>query len=542
MTGAGLDIATAHEAIAAAVPDRECVVWRDRRLSWAEVTDRTRRFANALLAAGVGGRPRPVEHGWESPNDHVALLLTNGNEYLEAMLGAWKARAASINVNYRYTADELTFLLRDSDAAAVVHHARFGPVVAEALPRCPSVRLVVTVDDGSDAVPVPGAVGYEAFLAAAPPARPPLDWSPEDRYVVYTGGTTGDPKGVLWRQADFLATALGIDATVDELVGRARQPGRPRALPAPPFMHGAAHWNALSCWLAGGTVVVQDHPEHLDPADVLDTCEREAVGSLLIVGDAFARPLLDELERRPRALDALRFLMTGGAVLSPAIKQSVLAALPDVRIVDILGSSETGRHGLSATSTGDGGEPGVFAPSPTTVVLSPDRSRALTPGEDAVGWLAQRGRVPLGYLGDRTRTEATFPRIDGVVHAVAGDRARLRADGRIELLGRDSVTINTGGEKVHAEEVEQALKAHPSVYDALVVGRPSERWGQEVVAVVSTAPDGAFDPAAVAAAAGEHLARYKLPKDYVVVPVIRRSASGKPDYAWARDVAAEGHG
>jgi acyl-CoA synthetase (AMP-forming)/AMP-acid ligase II len=300
-------------------------------------------------------------------------------------------------------------------------------------------------------------------------------------------------------------------------------------------MHGAAHWNALSCWLAGGTVVIQDETDHLHPVDVLDTCEREAVGSLLIVGDAFARPLLDELERTPRDLGALRFLMTGGAVLSPAIKDRFVAALPDLRIVDILGSSETGRHGLNTTRAGAEAEPGVFAPSSTTVVLDPDRRRVLAPGEAEVGWLAQRGRVPLGYLGDRRRTEATFPRIDGVVHAVAGDRARLRADGRIELLGRDSVTINTGGEKVHAEEVEQALKDHPSVYDALVVGRPSERWGQEVVAVVSVT-DG-FDPAVVGQAAARHLARYKLPKDYVVVPEVQRSASGKPDYAWARAVA-----
>ena len=530
-----LNIAAVHEAIAATVPDRECIVWRDRRLTWSGVTDRTRRLANALLAHGIGGEPRPVAHPWESPHDHVALYLTNGNEYLESMLGAWKAGAAAVNVNYRYTSDELAFLLRDSRAVAVVHHARFGPVLADALPRCPSVRTLVVVDDGSGTAPLPGAIPYESFLAGAPAGRASVEWTPEHRYVVYTGGTTGDPKGVLWRQGDFLATALGIDGDLDELVDRAGRPGRPRALPAPPFMHGAAHWNALSCWLAGGTVVIQDQTDHLDPVDVLDTCEREEVGSVLIVGDAFARPLLDELERSARSLGSLRFLMTGGAVLSPAIKERFLAALPDLRIVDILGSSETGRHGVSTTSGADGREPGVFAPSATTVVLDPERRRVLEPGEDATGWLAQRGRVPLGYLGDRARTEATFPRIDGVVHAVAGDRARLRADGRIELLGRDSVTINTGGEKVHAEEVEQALKAHPSVYDALVVGRPSERWGQEVVAVVSVT-DG-FDPVAVGQAAAQHLARYKLPKDYVVVPEVQRSASGKPDYGWARTVA-----
>ncbi len=536
-------IATLQEAIAEAVPERECIVWRDRRLRWADLTERSRRLANGLLGAGTGGT---VDHataaaGWVSPHDHVALYLTNGNEYLEAMLGAWKAGAAATNVNYRYTAEELAYVLADADTVAVVYHARFAPVLAAALPHAPTVRTLVVVDDGSGTDPVPGSVGYEALLAASSADRPDLDWCPDDRYVVYTGGTTGSPKGVLWRQGDFLHTALGLRGTQDDIVERARRPDRPRALPAPPFMHGAAHWNALSCLLAGGTVVIQDDTEHLDAADVLDTCERERVGSLLIVGDAFARPLLDEVRRRPRDLSGLRALMTGGAVLSPAIKSQLVAELPTLRIVDILGSSETGRHGLATTAADADAEPGVFAPSDTTVVLDEARERQLAPGDPASGWLAQRGRVPLGYLGDEAKTRATFPRIDGVVHAVAGDRARLRADGRIELLGRDSVTINTGGEKVHAEEVEQALKAHPGVYDALVVGRPSERWGTEIVAVVAPdpgAPD--LDTDEVRAAAGEHLARYKLPKAFVLVDRVQRSASGKPDYAWARQVAAEG--
>ena len=536
-------IATLQEAIAGAVPDRECIVWRDRRLTWREVTDRSRRLANGLLQRGVGGA---VDHsaeapGWVSPHHHVALYLTNGNEYLEAMLGAWKAGAAATNINYRYTAEELAFVLADADTAVVVYHARFAPVLAAALPGVPDVGMLVVVDDGSGTDPVPGSVDYESLLAASSGARPAVSWSPDDRYVVYTGGTTGNPKGVLWRQGDFLHTALGIRGSQDDLVERARRPDRPRALPAPPFMHGAAHWNALSCLLAGGTVVIQDDTEHLDAADVLDTCERERVGSLLIVGDAFARPLLDEVRRRPRDLSALRTLMTGGAVLSPAIKAQLVAELPHLRVVDILGSSETGRHGLATTASGSDAEPGIFAPSDTTVVLDEARTCQLRPGAPESGWLAQRGRVPLGYLGDEAKTRDTFPRIDGVVHAVAGDRARLRPDGRIELLGRDSVTINTGGEKVHAEEVEQALKAHPGVYDALVVGRPSERWGTEIVAVVAPDPSGPeLDTDAVRAAAGEHLARYKLPKAFVLVDRVQRSASGKPDYAWARRVAAEG--
>lgn len=534
------NIASLHEAIARQVGDRDCIVWRDRRLTWNDVTDRTRRVAHGLMADGVGGGIVDGVEAWQSPHDHVALFLTNGNEYLEAMLGCWKARASSINVNYRYTADELEHVLRDSGSVAVVYHARFAPVVAEAVARCPAVRLLIVVDDESGTAPVGGSVSYEQFLADSSPDPVALDWTGDDRYVVYTGGTTGHPKGVLWRQADFLVAALGITGTTEDLVERARRPGRPRALPAPPFMHGAAHWNALSCWLSGGTVVIQSRPDRLDPIDVLDTCARHGATSLLIVGDAFARPLVDALDGFDGNLSALRVIMTGGAALSPALKRRLRSALDRVDIVDILGSSETGRHGLGRTSPTSGepaDEPGVFTPSATTVLLDEARRRRLEPGDEPIGWLAQRGAVPQGYLGDPERTAMTFPRIDGVPHAVAGDRARLLPDGRIRLLGRESTVINTGGEKVHAEEVEQALKAHPAVYDVLVVGRASERWGQEVVAVVSPTPGRDFDARDVIEAAAASLARYKLPKDVVMVDRVRRSASGKPDYGWARRVA-----
>jgi fatty-acyl-CoA synthase len=302
-------------------------------------------------------------------------------------------------------------------------------------------------------------------------------------------------------------------------------------LPSAPFMHGAAHWNALSAWISGGTVVVQDDPTRLDAADVLATCARERVTSLQIVGDPFARPLLDELDAHPYDLSSLRFLLSGGAVLSPSTKARLTERLPGVRIVDVLGSSEAGRQAVA-------GAEGGFRPERTTVVLSGDRSRVLAPGEDEVGWLAQAGRVPLGYLGDPARTTATFPSVGGVRHAVAGDRVRVRADGTLDLLGRDSVTINTGGEKVFAEEVEQALIAHPAVADAVVVGRPSERWGEEVVAVLCARP-GATPPGDGTLRDHCHatLAGYKVPKAFRWVDEVVRSPAGKPDYAWARATA-----
>lgn len=539
------------EALAEAHPDRECIVSR-RCLTWHEVADRTRRLASVLGSAGLGIHGSLGPDGSASPHDHVALYLLNGNAYLEGMLGAYRARTAPVNINYRYVADELAYVLNDAGAKAVLYHGCFAPTLADVLDRVPSLELLLRVDDGSGDELLPRAVDYEAALAAADPEAARTDWSPDDLYIVYTGGTTGAPKGVLWRQADFLVACTGLRdrdgqdfASLDAIVDRAARGERLRTLPAPPFMHGAAHWNAMSTWCAGGTIVIQDTVSKLDAADVLDCCERERVSSLLIVGDAFARPLIDELRRQPRDLSALRFVITGGAILSAAVKDELLALLPALQIIDVLGSSESGRQGMQrsvTTADANAARPGSFAREARAVVLSEDLSRALIPGEDAIGWLAQGGRVPRGYLGDPAKTAATFPVVDGVRYAVPGDRARLGADGGIELLGRDSVTINSGGEKIFAEEVEDALKGHPAVYDALVVGRPSERWGQEVVAVVQLR--GGADPpdTDLAAAAGARLARYKLPKAYVRVPAIQRSPSGKPDYTWGRAVVSEsGH-
>jgi fatty-acyl-CoA synthase len=536
-----LNLAELHEAIAAAVPDRECIVWRDRRLSWAEVTDRTRRLAAVLRGAGLeppapGCEVPGAMEGWESPQAHVALYLHNGNEYLEGMLGSYIARCAPVNVNYRYVAEELSYVLADCQAQAVVFHGAFADVLAEVLPDLPHVRLLLQVDDATGADLLPGALAYEDALAAAAPAAPE-GLSPDDRYVLYTGGTTGMPKGALWRQADFLAACLGIDRTTEDIVQRAER-SHPRVLAAPPFMHGAAHWNAISAWTSGGTVVIQDNPNRLDPDDILRTMAREEATSLLIVGDAFARPLVDALRTGRHDVGRLRHLLTGGAILSAPVKEELLALVPGLRIIDILGSSETGRQGVQTSDSDRGASTGTFEPSPTAVVLSEGLDRVLPAGAPELGWLAQSGRVPLGYLGDEEKTRRTFPTIAGVRYAVAGDRARLRADGSIELHGRDSVTINTGGEKVFAEEVEQALKHHPAVFDAVVVGRPSDRWGQEVVAVLSLR-DGVEEPSDddLRAVAADHVARYKLPKAVVRVPMVERSPSGKPDYRWAAEVA-----
>jgi fatty-acyl-CoA synthase len=354
------------------------------------------------------------------------------------------------------------------------------------------------------------------------------------------------PRGVLWRQADIFVAALGGRtpkgeiASLDDLVERARG-GSFRTMPTAPLMH-AAHWSAFDALHSGNTVVLQDQTRHLDPASILATAERERVNLVQIIGDAFARPLIDELRARSYDLSALKVLASGGAVLSVSVKEELLRLLPDhVRIIDTVGSSETGRQATHTSTRRRGASTGTFDPAPGACVLSADRSRRLEVGDGETGWFAQYGRVPMGYLGDREKTEKTFPAIDGVRYSVPGDRARLRADGSIEVLGRDSVTINTGGEKVFAEEVESVLKKHPAVYDAVVCGRPSERWGQEVVAIVQLRDGASASDEELRRSCADHLARYKLPKAFIYRDRIERSPVGKPDYRWAVAVATAGN-
>jgi len=534
-----LNLARIHEAIAEAIPERECLVFRDRRLTWADVTDRTRRLAAVLREHGLGcHRERSALANWESGQDHVALYLVNGNEYLEGMLGAYKARAVPFNVNYRYVDEELLYLFDNADAKAVIFHARFAPVLARIREKLPKVRLWLQVEDDSGEELLPGALDYERALAAAEPAAPAGDLSPDDLYILYTGGTTGAPKGVLWRQEDIFRAALytGPATTLDAIVERAK--GDPiRTLPAPPFMHGAAHWVAFNIWHVGGTIVVQSEPTRLDPDDIWSTIEREKVNTLTIVGDAFGRPLVDQLEKKKYDLSSLLLFTSGGAILTAKLKDEVLEHLPEVRILDALGSSESGAQASQFSTKGKRATTGDFALGPDNVVLEEDLSGVLEPGSGRTGWLARRGHVPLGYYKDPEKTERTFPVVDGVRYAVPGDRARVEADGSLRLLGRDSATINTGGEKVFAEEVEHALKHHPAVFDAVVVGTPHERWGQQVTAVVRLREGAKVSEDELRSAAGEHLAPYKVPKVFVFVDEITRSPSGKADYRWAKATA-----
>lgn len=536
------NLGTVNEAVAAAIPDREAIVWRDRRITFAQLAERTRRLANVLIDHRFSVHAeRDTLQGWESGQDQLGLYLHNGNEYLEGMLGAYKARVAPFNVNYRYVEEELVYLLNDAGTKGLIYHASFAPRVAAVAAQVPTLTLLLQVDDGSGEPLLPGALDYEQALADAD-ANLPSEPSPDDLYILYTGGTTGMPKGVLWRQADIFCASLGGKngteewTSLDEIAAAAANGGA-KVLPAAPFMHGAAHWLAFTALNGGNTVVIPDNPNTLDAADVWSTVQREGVAVMLIVGDAFGRPLLDELDRTSYDLSTLFMLISGGAALGAPIKDRFFEKVPTMAIMDGLGSSETGTQARQVIAAGSPATTGTFTPEPGMCIVNDDLTAVLDGAPTDMGWLAQAGRVPLGYLGDQTKTERTFPVIDGVRLAVPGDKARIDDDGLLELHGRDSVTINSGGEKIFAEEVEKAIAHHPGVYDVVVAGRPSERWGSEVVAVVQLREGFEVSIADLLDECGRHVARYKLPKDIVFVDQVMRSPAGKADYRWARSVA-----
>ncbi|CAB4598500.1 unannotated protein [freshwater metagenome] len=537
---ATLGIAEILEAITATRPNDECLIFRDKRFTWQQVSDRTRQLANYLASQGLGCHTeRDQLPGWESGQDHLAIYLHNGNEYLEAMLGSWKARVAPFNVNYRYVAEELHYLLNDANASAIVIHSRFAPLLAEIRSSLPNLRVILQVPDSSGNDLLPGAVWYEDALSQSTTDKPAAGYSGDDLYILYTGGTTGMPKGVLWRNADAVVECFGgskTARTLDEFITEAT--GTLRALPSPPFMHGAGHWIAMRAWLTGGTIIVQSQPDRLEAEDIWNLVEEEKVNFLLIVGDAFARPLLDGLVTNTHDLSSLLSILSGGAALSAHLKAEFLSHLPTVMVVDGLGSSEAGGQ-LSQVSAGGVTSTGSFPLSPQNHILSEDLTSELAPGHQGLGWLAKSGRLALGYFHDQAKTEKTYPVVDGIRFVVPGDRARLTADNMIEVHGRDSVTINSGGEKIFAEEVEAAIKAHPHVYDCVVAGRPSERWGNEVVAVVRLKEGKTPDDASILATAEHHIARYKMPKQIVYVAEIVRSPAGKADYRWAKQIAID---
>jgi 3-oxocholest-4-en-26-oate---CoA ligase len=526
------NLADLWEQVVDTVPDREALVCGDRRLTYAVADERATRLAHFLAGSGIG------------PGDHVALYLTNGTEYLEGMLAAFKLRVVPINVNYRYVEEELRYLLDDADAKAILFHRSYAPTLAAVRDRLPKLEIFVEVDDGSATPDASlGAVDYERALEGCTAERDFAPRSADDLYILYTGGTTGMPKGVMWRAEDIFFGALATlvtsrsPASPEEVAELARD-GRTRCLPACPFMHGTAHWMALGTLYSGGCVVISpDH--HFDPKTLWELVAREQVNFLVIVGDAFARPLAEALDQLEESTDVsgCSVILSGGAILSPTVKQRLAEKLPGSLIIDGYGSSESGGQGQSVTVAGsEVSSVPRFSVNEETTVL--DEHLHVAP-VGVVGKLARRGRIPIGYYKDPDKTAATFPIVDGVRWSVPGDHARIEDDGTITLLGRGSVSINTGGEKVYPEEVEAALKGHPDVFDAVVVGVPDERWGERVVALVEPRPDAdpTFDELDLHVRGA--VAGYKAPRQIMLVDHIVRSPSGKPDYRWGKSTALE---
>jgi acyl-CoA synthetase (AMP-forming)/AMP-acid ligase II len=533
------------DAIADVIGDRTMTVCGDRRTTYGEMAARTRRLANFLADRGFGVHSeRATLNNWECGQDRVALVMYN-DRYPEMVIGCLKARTVPVNVNHHYTPRELHELLEYVKPRAVVYHRSLGTKFADVLPPAhvrsdpgwEGAELLISVDDGTDAAELPGSMSLDDALAQGDPDRL-IAGSPDDLLMYCTGGTTGRPKGVLWRQCDsYVSSMVGADhESATDIHDKVRRNQGPPWFAVSPLMHAAGLWTVFSGTLAGLPVVLYDDRTKFNPPVVWQTAEREKVGLMTIVGDAYAAPLIQELHRNVYDLSSMYAIGTGGAATNPKHVRALLEKLPQLTIINGFGSSETGNMGFGRSQRGSHRE--TFDLREGGTVVSDDFTRFLNPGDTEVGWVVRSGRIPLGYFDDPDATRKTFPEIDGQRVVVSGDRASLEADGTLRLFGRDSLVVNTGGEKVFVEEVEAVLRAHPAVADALVVGRESERWGQEVVAIVELHPGQAGQSDALAALCGAQLARFKAPKEFVYVERVRRLGNGKADYRWAKETAA----
>ncbi len=523
-----LNFADLFEHAADAFSSRVALICGDTQVTYSGLEERVNRLAHHLAGIGVG------------PGDHVGLYARNSIPAMETLLAVCKLRAAAVNINYRYTESELRYMFADSDLVALVYDREFAPRVVAVAQQAPGLRGAVAIDDGSGAG-IPDGTDYETALAAASPDRDFQPRSGDDVYVLYTGGTTGYPKGVMWRHEDIWRTlGGGIDFTTgvplaDEWEQSRRgleSPGLVRLCSAP-LIHGLAQVSTFMGLFAGDTIVLT---ARFEPDEVWRAVQRHKINLLQVVGDAMARPLIEAYQAGSYDAASLMALSSTAALFSPVVKEACAKALPGVVITEAIGSSETGFGGLSFVTAGaeQRGGPTV-TPGPDVIVLDDD-GRPAGPGQ--VGRLARGGHVPLGYYKDPVKTAALFADVDGKRYTVPGDLARVEADGTITLLGRGNTCVNTGGEKVFPEEVEAALKSHPAVFDALVIGVPDERLGQRVAALVQLRQGRSVDLAALELHLRTQVAGYKVPRSIWLVDAVARTPSGKPDYAWAHRYAA----
>jgi acyl-CoA synthetase (AMP-forming)/AMP-acid ligase II len=514
---------------------REYLVVEGERRTYAEMDARANRLAHHLAANGVG------------PGDHVGIYAYNSVQWVETLWAVFKLRAVWVNINYRYVESELAYLFANADLKALVYQREFAPRVRNVLGDLPLLSHSIVIEDGSGAeLTGLDSVEYEAAMASGSPERAFGPRSPDDRYILYTGGTTGMPKGVVWRHEDvFFALGGGIDPVSNTKVDRpealvtraeAREPGT--MLPIAPLMHGACQWAVMGGAFQGNKIVLT---AKFDAARVWDLVAAEQVNSIMITGDAMGRPLAEALGAPDADFDvsSLVSISSTAAVFSPSVKQRLLERLPNVIMSEAIGASETGSNGYALVKKSD--TESTRGPTVTAIldsVVLDDEMRPVEPGSGVVGKLARRGNIPIEYYKDPEKSAQTFVVApDGIRYSIPGDFATVEADGRIVLLGRGSVSINSGGEKIYPEEVEAAIKAHPDVYDCTVVGVPDERWGQRVAAVVQPRDGITLTLESIQEHCREHLAGYKLPRELHLVSQVVRSPSGKPDYRWAKDVA-----
>ncbi|MET7974341.1 acyl-CoA synthetase [Streptomyces mirabilis] len=533
------NLADLFESVVDVVPGREALVYIDhpgtgaeRRLTYAQLDAAANRVAHHLIDSGI------------RPGEHLGLHLYNGVEYLQTVLGCLKARIVPVNVNYRYVEEELVYLYRDADLVALVFDTEFSDRVAAALPRASALRHLLRVGSAAtDGASLP-ALDFAEAEAAGSPERGFPPRSADDQFIIYTGGTTGMPKGVMWRQEDLFFSGLGGGAPTGEPVRKPEELAERVAaggegitfFPTPPLMHGTSTLTAFIGFNFGQRIVI--HRKFV-PEEVLRTVAKEKVTSMSLVGDAMLRPLIDALRGPMKGTDcsSMFSVSSSGAIMSETVREQFQSLVPNVMLLNNYGSSESGFNG-TATADSGAGQGFRLRVNSRTQVVDPATYKPVAVGEP--GRVAQRGHVPLGYYNDPKKTAETFFQKDGERWVLLGDMATVDEEGIVTVLGRGSQCINTGGEKVYPEEVEQALKSHPDVYDALVAGVPDEKWGNHVAAVVQLR-EGAGRPSLedIQTHCRSHLAGYKIPRQLVITDTIQRSPSGKADYRWARSVATE---
>ncbi|WP_067701044.1 acyl-CoA synthetase [Nocardia jejuensis] len=525
------NFADLYEHAADAVPDRTAVIEGDRRLTFAELDARANRLAHHLAAAGAG------------PGTHIGFHMHNSIETLETLLGCFKIRAVPININYRYRAEELHYVYDNADLEMVIHHRCYAPFIEEVRPRLPRLRhtLVVEDDQGGAGLPTESS-SYERALESGSPERDFGPRSADDLFIMYTGGTTGLPKGVMWRQEDmWRVLGGGIDFYTGEPVTDEYQQSRAAAAQEqpmrwfvlPPLIHAAAMMPTFTALWSGNTVLFEPR---FDADRVWQVVAREKPHILVVTGDALARPLVDAYRAAPVDASSLVSIGSGAAQLTQPVKNELLELFPSTLVTESIGSSETGFGGIGFAQKDDDPGRGPRVSVGRGALVVDEAGQPVPPGGE--GWVAKTGNVPIGYYKDQAKTDKLFRAVDGTRMVVTDDRARVEADGSVTLIGRGNMMINTGGEKVFPEEVESVVKAYEGIYDAVVIGIAHERWGQLVGAVVSRTGERELDFAALEAHVREHLAGYKLPRRIWVVDTVARTPSGKPDYRWAKSFAA----